>query len=118
METDRSLHSIFIQHSITPILHYSRKELKFFQLEFPRLGFSLVIAGFLVSSHRIQPVKFLEAVVNQCPDTVFVHINFTFSVVGSAAGPVDQTLVTVRHRADTAGFTDNAGAALSADLIK
>ena len=77
-----------------------------------------MIAGFLVFAHGIKPPQFFEPVIDQGPDAVLVDVNFAFAVVGTTAGPVDQTFVTVGYRADAAGFPDNAGAALSADLIK
>ena len=102
--------------SIAPLLQGANSSFR--KLEFTRLGLSLVIAGFLISSHGIQSLQFLEAIINQGPDAVFGHVNFAFTVVGSAAGPVDQAFVTVGHRADATGFPDDAGAALGADLIK
>ena len=104
---------ILIQHSNTPILH-----LIILQIEFAGLGLSLMIARLLIFSHGIQPPQFLETVINQCPDAIFSDINFAFAVVGSTAGAVDQAFVTVGHRADAAGFTDDTGAALGTDFIK
>ena len=88
------------------------------QLQFPRLGLSQVIAGLLIFSHGIHTIQFPEPVVYQGPDTILVDIDFAFSVIGTAAGSVDQAFVTVGHRADAAGLTDDAGSALGTDFIE
>ena len=77
-----------------------------------------MIAGLLIFSHGIQPVQIREPVVYQGPDTILVDIDFAFAVIGAAAGPVDQTLVTIGDWADATGLTNDAGAALSTDFIE
>ena len=47
-----------------------------------------MVARFLIFSHGFQPSQFVEAVVDQGPDTVLVDIDLAFAVVGAAAGPL------------------------------
>jgi hypothetical protein len=59
--------------------------------------------GTLITGHTVVPVA--------CD-------NLTREFLSEYGEQIDQAFVTVGHRADAAGFTDDAGAALGADLIK
>src|SRR4030042_252276 len=60
----------------------------------------------------MQLPPFLEAVINQFPAAVAVRGDFTFAVIGAAAGAADKALGAGGEGADTAGMVQEALAAL------
>src|SRR3990172_4296941 len=83
-----------------------------------RLRLHMIIFRRMINAHEVKPAELFQFVVDEGPDAVLVGINFTFTLVGAAAGAVDKALVASGYRAYTAGVCQHAGTALNADFVE
>jgi hypothetical protein len=87
------------------------------QAPFSRYGLSLVISRFVVSSYALEAVEFLQSIVDQCPDTGLIRIDFTISFTGASSGTVPQGLID-EMAAKPKGKRTTKGVEIAGHMIK
>jgi hypothetical protein len=71
----------------------------------------------LIFFHQVEPSLLLKALIDKSPATIQFLIDFTFAIVGAAAGTVQQPLVACGDGADARGIAQYTVTALVTNLM-
>jgi hypothetical protein len=74
----------------------------------------VVITRRLVTAHQVESALFFQSIVDKCPGTVLVFIDFALAIIGATAGSIDQSFVTGSDGTDTGRFSEQALTTLGA----